>query len=82
MAIYRPRHILPQSLDVPLDVRRLVVETCVGAQGLQAGVVLSGSYGDDVGGWIEEVCLLDGMHACVCGGAIYEELRCSKAVGN
>ena len=79
MAINRPRHILPQSLDVLFDGGRCIVETRVGAQGLQAGMVLGGGYGDDVDGGVEEVCLLDGVHACVCGGAVDQELRRFKA---
>lgn len=74
MAVNCPGHILSQSFDVLLDGGRLVVEACVGAQGLQAGMVLAGGYGDDVDGGVEEVRLLDGVHACVCGGAVDEEL--------
>ena len=34
MAINRPRHILPESLDVLFDGRGLVIETYVGRPGL------------------------------------------------
>ena len=74
MAIDRPRHILSQGRDVLFDGRRLVVETSVGAQGLQAGMVLRRGDGDDVGEGVEEVGLLDSVHACVRGGAVNEEL--------
>ena len=74
MAINRPRHILPESLDVLVDGGGLVVEAYVGAQGLQARMVLGGGYGDNVGGGVEQVRLLDGVHACVRGGTVDEEL--------
>ena len=74
MAINRPCHILPESLDVLLDGGGLVVEAYVGAQGLQARMVLGGGYGNNVGGGVEQVRLLDGVHACVRGGTVDEEL--------
>ena len=74
MAIDRPRHILPEILDVLLDGGGLVVEACIRAQVLQVGVVPHRGYGDDVGRWVEEVRLLDDVHARVCGGTIDEEL--------
>ena len=74
MAINRPRHIPAKSLDVLLDGRGLVIGAYVGAQGLQARMMLGGGYGDNVGGGVEQVRLLDGVHACIRGGTIDEEL--------
>ena len=74
MAINRLCYVLPKSFDVLFDGSRLVIETRVGAQGLQAGVMLSGGDRDNIDGGVKDVRLLDNVHACVCGGAVDEEL--------
>lgn len=74
MAIDGARHVFPERLDVRFDGGRCIVEAGVGAEGVQARMVLGGGDGDEEGGGVQETGLLDYVHTGVCGRAVDEEL--------